>query len=283
MFGPVLAALTCPVCGVDLHAAASGLRCAAGHSFDAARQGYVNLLAGLGRAGLGADDPDAVAARVDFLTAGHFSAVAEGLAKYAADAWPGAGLIVDAGAGPGLYLATVLDALPEAHGLAVDSSTAALRRAAKAHPRAAAIGWDLREPLPLHDGCAGLVLNVFAPRNAEEYARVLRPDGSLLVVTPAPDHLGELIEPLGLIRVDADKAARLAASLEPWFAPADSRPVRYRLSLDRAAVRTLVEMGPNAHHVFPLELTRRLAELPDAIEVSVSVLISQHWPLGAVA
>ncbi|MGQ0467285.1 MAG: putative RNA methyltransferase [Sporichthyaceae bacterium] len=283
MFGPVLAALTCPVCGVDLHAAASGLRCAAGHTFDAARQGYVNLLAGLGRAGLGADDADAVAARVAFLTAGHFLAVAEGLAKVAVRAWPGTGLVLDAGAGPGHYLAAVLDALPEAHGLAVDSSPAALRRAARAHPRAAAIGWDLREPLPLHDGCAGLVLNVFAPRNAEQYARVLRPDGSLLVVTPAPDHLGELIEPLGLMRVDADKAARLAASLEPWFAPVDSHAVCYRLRLDRSAVRTLVGMGPNAHHVFPLELAHRLDELPEPVDVTVSVLVSHHRPLGAVA
>lgn len=283
MFGPALAALTCPVCGVDLHAAASGLRCASGHSFDAARQGYVNLLSGLGRAGLGADDSDAVAARVAFLTAGYFSAVAEGLTKAAADAWPDAGLVLDAGAGPGYYLAAVLEGLPDAHGLAVDSSPAALRRAAKVHPRASAIGWDLREPLPLRDASVGVILNVFAPRNGEQYARVLRTDGSLLVVTPAPDHLGEVIEPLGLMRIDADKAARLTASLEPWFAPVGETSVRYRLAMDRAEVRTLVLMGPNAHHVFPLELERRLGELPDRIEVTVAVQIARHRPLGDAA
>jgi 23S rRNA (guanine745-N1)-methyltransferase len=177
----------------------------------------------------------------------------------------------------------VLDALGEAHGLAVDSSAAALKRAARVHPRAEAIGWDLREPLPLHDGCAGLVLNVFAPRNAEEYARVLRPDGSLIVVTPAPDHLAEVISPLGLIRVDADKAARLAAVLEPYFAPVAEHPVRYRVRLPREAVGTLVAMGPNAHHVFALELERRLAELSDEVDLTVSVLIGRHRPLGAVA
>ncbi len=283
MFGPVLAALTCPVCGSDLAAAPAGLRCPTGHSYDAARSGYVNLLAGLGRAGLGADDPNAVAARVDFLTEGHFSAIADALAGMAVLSWPGAGLVVDVGAGPGYYLAAVLGALPDAHGLAVDSSAAALKRAARAHPRAAAIGWDLRERLPLHDGTVGVLLNVFAPRNAEQYARVLRPDGSLLVVTPAPDHLGELIEPLGLMRVDADKAARLAASLEPWFAPVEEHPVSRRLVLPRAAVGTLVAMGPNAHHVFPLELERRLAGLSDEVEVTASVLISRHRPLGAVA
>ena len=68
-------------------------------------------------------------------------------------------------------------------GLAVDVSKPALRRAAQAHPRAAAIRADLWRRLPVSDGVAALILNVFAPRNGPEYHRVLRPDGLLLVVT----------------------------------------------------------------------------------------------------
>ena len=48
---------------------------------------------------------------------------------------------------------------------------------------------------------------------------MLRPEGRLVVVTPAADHLGELVGPLGLLRVDPDKAARLAATLEPHLEP----------------------------------------------------------------
>src|SRR5882757_4304178 len=65
--------LICPVCRADLTMSQTGLCCAAGHSFDRARQGYVNLAAAVGKAALGADSAAAVAARVDFLTAGHFS------------------------------------------------------------------------------------------------------------------------------------------------------------------------------------------------------------------
>ncbi|HEY3604831.1 MAG TPA: rRNA (guanine-N1)-methyltransferase [Sporichthyaceae bacterium] len=268
-------ALRCPVCRAAFAATPNGLRCAAGHSFDRARQGYVNLAAGLGRAGLGADDAAAVEARAAFLAAGHFTPILDALRPTACAQWPG-GLVVDAGAGPGYYLTAVLDALPTAEGLAIDSSAPALRRAARCHPRAVAVGWDLREPLPLADGCVGLLLNVFAPRNGAEYARVLRADGALLVVTPGPGHLGELVAAVGLISVDVDKPARLAAALEPWFEPGPAQRVSALLSLSRGAVAAVVGMGPNAHHLAAGELAQRTAALAEPVAVTLEVDVAVY-------
>jgi 23S rRNA (guanine745-N1)-methyltransferase len=272
------AALRCPVCRAAFAATSSGLRCVAGHSFDRARQGYVNLAAGLGRPGPGADGAAAVAARASFLTSGHFAALVAVIVDTARASWPGAGLVLDAGSGPGHYLAAVLDALPAAEGLAIDSSAPALRRAARCHPRARAVGWDLREPLPVADGCIGLLLNVFAPRNGAEYARVLRPDGALLVVTPGPGHLGELIGPLGLISVDAHKPARLAAALDRWFAPVSARRLTAPMALSRDAVRAVVAMGPNAHHVDPDRLAGRVATLREPVAVTLEVDVAVSRP-----
>jgi 23S rRNA (guanine745-N1)-methyltransferase len=248
------------------------LRCPAGHCFDVARQGYVNLLAGLGRRPLNADDGSAVAARVEFLTRGHFAPLAGELAAVAADCWPG-GLVVDAGSGPGYYLAAVLDAIPDACGVAVDSSAAALRRAARAHARAAAVGWDLREPLPLRDAVAGVVLDVFAPRNPAEYARVLRADGALLVVVPGPTHLAELVAALGLIGVDAAKPARLAATLDPLFESIGDKVIGYHVDLTRDQVRAAVAMGPNAWHLSADVLAERVAGLPKRTRVTVDAVL----------
>ncbi len=103
--------------------------------------------------------------------------------------------------------------------------------------------------LPVRDGAVDRVLVVFAPRNGPEIARVLRPDGRLVVVTPAADHLAELVGPLGLLRVDPDKAARLAATLEPHLEPVADGGAPRGLRLDRAAVATLVGMGPHARHL----------------------------------
>jgi 23S rRNA (guanine745-N1)-methyltransferase len=54
-----------------------------------------------------------------------------------------------------------------AAGLALDVSAVALKRAARAHRRLGAAVWNLWEPWPVASGSAAVVLNVFAPRNAE--------------------------------------------------------------------------------------------------------------------
>jgi 23S rRNA (guanine745-N1)-methyltransferase len=268
-----LALLRCPHCGAGLEREGEAVRCGEGHAFDVARQGYLSLLADPAQGG---DTAEMVAARERVLAAGHFDRLAGELAAAIARAleaeprpW-----VVDLGAGTGWYLARVLDRLPGAAGIALDLSKPALRRAARAHPRAAAAGCDAWGPLPLRDGLAAAVLDVFAPRNPPEIARVLRPGGTLAVVTPAEDHLGELVAPLGLLTVDARKDERLGQQLEPDLKATDRRELRWKLQLDRAGVRDVVAMGPSAFHIPAAELDDRVAALPDPIEVTAAVTIT---------
>ncbi|SBT68852.1 23S rRNA m(1)G-748 methyltransferase [Micromonospora sediminicola] len=278
----ILGRLRCPVCAEPLAEATAGttraLRCPRGHSFDTARQGYVNLLAG--RTPHSGDSADMVSARSDFLAAGHYDTVATALASVATrvapdDPYP---LVVDAGAGTGHYLAAVLAALPDAHGLALDVSKPALRRAARAHPRAAAALADTWQRLPLADRSVAVLLNVFAPRNGPEFHRVLDPAGALLVVTPAVDHLAELVDALDLLRVDPDKADRVAGSLAGHFAEESVTEHRARLTLTRAEVTTLVGMGPSAWHADPGRLAARVAGLPEPAPVTLAVRLGVHRP-----
>ncbi|MFG3703725.1 putative RNA methyltransferase [Micromonospora sp. NPDC047670] len=280
--------LRCPVCGQPLAEATAGtaraLRCPRRHSFDVARQGYVNLLAG--RAPHAGDTAEMVAARADFLAAGHYDLISAALAAAATDAvgrvraarpeaYP---LVVDAGAGTGRHLAAVLAALPDAMGLALDVSKPALRRAARAHPRAAAALADTWQRLPLADAGTAVLLNVFAPRNGAEFHRVLDPDGSLLVVTPAEDHLAELVGALGLLRVDPDKADRVAESLGGRFTEVATAEHRRALALTGPEVATLVGMGPSAWHTDPAGLAARLTALPEPVRVSVAVRLTVWRP-----
>jgi SAM-dependent methyltransferase len=171
----VLDQLACPVCGEGLARRDATLRCRNGHSFDVARQGYVNLLTGAVPAGLG-DSAAMVAARADFLAAGHYRPITEALVRAAG----GARRIVDVGAGPGHHLAAVAGAVPGRRGLALDASKHAARRAARAHPRVEAVVADVWRGLPLRDGAVDAVLDVFAPRHGAEFARVLAPGGALI-------------------------------------------------------------------------------------------------------
>jgi SAM-dependent methyltransferase len=274
----VVGCLACPVCGAGLVRAAGALRCAAGHSFDIARQGYVSLLpAGSKAAG---DTASMVAARAGFLAAGHYAGLAgdlAGLAAGLAGELPG-GCVADIGAGTGYYLAEVLGRLPGRAGLAVDASRFALRRAARAHPRIGAVAADAWARLPVADGAAALALNVFAPRSGTELARILRPRGVLLVVTPDPDHLAELAGPLRLVSVDPRKDERLAAKLGPYFGMTARHRYRTALTLGHKDIEAAVAMGPSAWHADAATAASRVAALPDSLTVTVSVTMSVFRP-----
>jgi 23S rRNA (guanine745-N1)-methyltransferase len=270
--------LRCPVCGGPVTLGDGVVRCETGHSFDVARQGYVNLVPGR------ADTAEMVEAREAFLAAGHYRRLSKELAEEARAASGGADsaaggagyAVLDLGAGTGHHLAQVLDALPALPGIAVDASPAALRRAARSHPRAAAIGADAWKPLPLGDGVAAVILSVFAPRNAAEMARILAPGGALVAATPTTRHLYELVGPLGLLSVPDDKEDRLDDQLASHFTLARRRTIEHAMFLTRDEAAQLVRMGPSAWHVDEQSVAERLAALPDPLTVTASVTLSRY-------
>lgn len=272
--GSALAALRCPVCEGALRLDVAQTRCPNKHSFDVARQGYLNLTTG-GTQARTADTAAMVAARQSFLGAGHYRRIADELTRVLAehDAPDRNGLVVDLGGGTGYYLAAVLDALPDRIGVCVDLSAPALRRAARAHPRVAAVAADVWGRLPLADGAASSVLNVFAPRDADEIERVLSPGGTLVVATPESAHLQELIEPLGLLTVDPRKADRLTETFRR-FQPIDRVLVSEQLRLAHRDIENLVGMGPSAAHVDAPEMADRIGRLTDPTAVTVAVHIA---------
>ena len=273
MLSDVIDRLACPLCAGDVWITAGCVRCAAGHSFDIARQGYVNLLPGGARAGT-ADTAEMVRARGEFLGAGHYAALSGRVRDLVVPRLGAGSCVLDAGAGTGHYLAAVLDGAPESAGLALDVSKYALRQAVRRHPRIGAAVWDVWRPFPVRDGAAAVILNVFAPRNGPEFRRILRPDGILLVVTPGPDHLRELVGPLGLLSVDEHKRERIDDVLGGHFIPAGTERHQVPMSLTRAEAAALIGMGPSAHHIPPPELAGRLEQLPDPLPVTASFEIA---------
>jgi 23S rRNA (guanine745-N1)-methyltransferase len=252
----LLPVLACPVCAEPLARTAPGQAgCANGHRYDEARQGHLTLLPARRRA-LTADTPEMVDARLRFLGRGHYAPVERALAAVvAASTTPG--VVLDVGSGPGTYLAHALDAAgspdvagPDGRlGVALDLSAVAIRRAARIHARAGAVVGDVTERLPVVDQAAAVVLDVFAPRNQSEYARVLHPEGVLVVVTPRAGHLAELAE--ATISVDPEKERRLHESLTPSFVQRSSEDLTWTMDLDADDVHDVVHMGPSHHHVAP--------------------------------
>ncbi|WP_426995821.1 methyltransferase domain-containing protein [Pseudarthrobacter sp. N5] len=249
----------------------AALRCPVGHSFDAAKQGYFNLLVGRGTV-FEADSASMVAARFEFLEGGHYRPLAEAVAASVAPALAGdKPVVLDAGTGTGHYLRCTLDTILARHSavaaIALDISKFALRRAARMNPEAANLVCDVWQPLPVADAAVDAVTVVFAPRNPAEFARVLRPAGLLVVVTPRPGHLAEIAARTGMLGIEPDKDERLAESMGGHFHLNLARDLDLQLSLSPTDVENLAYMGPAGHHLNRASLTGRLAGLAAVTDV----------------
>ena len=122
----------------------------------------------------------------------------------------------------------VLDALPDGSGWASTPRSAPCAPRPRRTPAPPPLTWDVFRPFPIASASVDLVLDVFAPRNPEEFHRVLREDGRLIVARPDDDHLAELrgrVE--AMVDVDPDKEERLSRALDPHFELTGTERISY--------------------------------------------------------
>ncbi len=254
------------------------LVCAAGHSFDAARQGYFNLLVGKGTA-FEADTAEMVAARVSFLESGHYRPLADAVAAAVVPLLPAkAATVLDSGTGTGHYLRVVLDtaeaASAQVTAIGLDISKFALRRAARLNPEAVNLVCDVWQPLPVGDDAVDVVTVIFAPRNPSEFARVLRPGGHLVVVTPRAGHLSAIAEQAGMLGIEPGKDDRLVDAMSAQFSVEAVHDLDIPLVLSAREVADLAYMGPAGHHLDRAALAARLAAVESSTAVEARFRIS---------
>lgn len=186
----------CPICKRKLKLSNNSYKCQNMHSFDIAARGYVNLLLTKGRNPAKAgDDPMMIKARTDLLDTGVYFPLTAELCTVLTDALSGRKLpfVIDSGCGEGYYTVTLAKALPEASFFGIDISKSGIAHAASRAKAAGLSNLSLAVAssfsLPFREGFADAVISVFAPVTNDEYARVLKKGGRLIVVSPTERHL----------------------------------------------------------------------------------------------
>ncbi len=278
------ALLVCPYCGGELARHGGALSCAKSHSFDLARNGYVNLDTGRHPG----DTKEMLLARRAFLDDGHYlplslainQRIAAHLLRHAAGTpkVERCATILDAGCGEGYYtrgLSAHLATCPELASEAVelfglDISRDGIRMAANRRTGGLIpffIAADLKTGLPFRTGSLQVLFDVFAPRNPADFARVLVPGGLLLVVIPGPDHLKEVRERLPLLNIEKDKHERVLSQFSSTFSLQERYDLRYELSLAPAAIDLLMTMTPTRRQVHPT------SPLSESLRVTASFIL----------
>jgi len=277
-------ALACPLDGGALQRHGTSWRCAAGHSFDIASQGYTHLLPVQNKRSRDpGDSKEMIAARRRFLEAGVYQPIADAVAEATlADLAPGTTTrCLDAGCGEGYYLRQLATAANQ-HGhalalLGLDISKWAVLAAAKqdGHTIQWVVGSNAN--LPVLPGTLDRVLCMFGFPVYPEFARVLKPGGLLLQVDAGPDHLRELRE----IIYPSLKPERPAAPTAPagFTALPAAEPVRYTLTLSSPAqIADLLVMTPHLYRASAEGRARAAAleSLSLTVDVSLTRFARKH-------
>ena len=234
--------LICPVCGAQLNQQERTFSCPNRHSFDAARQGYVNLLTVQQKHSLAPGDTrEQVLSRRSFLEAGYYAPIVKTLID-TAKKYGVTGEILDIGCGEGWYSAQLASAL-DLPLTGLDISKEAVRCAAAKYKQARWLCATAAH-IPVPDGAAGLLTSLFALTLAGEFHRVLAEGGLYFQVLAAEDHL------LGLKSIIYDELHHKemdTVPVLPGFARLESIPIRFDFSVEGEQVRNLFSMTP---HVF---------------------------------
>lgn len=262
--------LLCPLCARPLEIEDGAYKCENRHSFDIARQGYVNLLPVQQKHSLHPGDTrDQVLARRSFLDNGHYAPIADALCDMAKGC---SGPILDVGCGEGYYSARLCQSLGAAL-TGLDISKEAVRCAAAKYKNARWLCATAAK-LPVENHSVGLLTSLFALTIPEEFRRVLRPDGAFIQVLAASDHLLGL---KGIIYPHLTEKPKESTPELPGFQLEQTRRVRFSFTVEGQQVGDLLSMTPHVYRISK-EGAARLAAT-DRLTDTASCVLNLYRPL----
>ena len=260
--------LICPVCKKALSDDGSRLFCINRHSFDIARQGYINLLPVQNKHSLNpGDNKEMLLARRRFLDSGKYEpickSVINAIKHYVPSAQP---VIADIGCGEGYYTSMIKQQC-RAHCIGIDVSKDGARMACS---RDKSILWLVAtaSALPIEDNSLDAVTAMFSLFLPQEYSRVLKKDGCAVEITVGNRHLTELKQ---IIYEEVFEQDKRPVPCSDFFYEAEFNENTYQLELDNSELRDLLMMTP---HFWRIRKEKREAlEQTDHLRLTVQYRI----------
>lgn len=265
--------LTCPNCTNRLFKSGKSYRCKQNHSFDLAKEGYLNLLlANQKKSKLPGDSKEMILNREAFLSLGYYDQLVDiiiqkirhGSNDITNDnlSLPANHQVLDLGCGSGFFLRQLVFNGNQKTGL--DISKYAIAKAAKIDKDSTYLVSSYKD-IPILSDSVDVVLNNFAPLDLQEVLRILKPNGRIIKVIPFENHMRQLA---ALIYQtfrphSSDYTKRLSTIKELEIA--DTQTLAYDMKIPKTHALQLIGMTPYYHKFKHMDI-----KLPQEFEVTFS-------------
>ena len=241
MITNILPLLRCPLCGGGFEKRENSLVCAKRHTFDVARQGSVNFVP---QQKENFYKKELFESRAKVFEAGVYRPVIDALTqaidRYVTKENP---VLLDAGCGEGYYTKAVCPERDMTR-IGFDLSKDAIRLAAKGPKTAFFCSADLKN-IPVKDGSADVLLDIFTPANYAEFARVLAPQGLVMKLAPRAGYLKELRRAAShLLRHGEYDGGQVEQYVQEKMNLLEQTAITYTLAVDQETVYHLARMTP---------------------------------------
>lgn len=264
--------LLCPICAGVLTREENICRCDKMHSFDLARQGYVNLLTVQQKHSLHpGDTKEQVLARRRFLGSGFYEPIAKALCRVALESGC-SGPVLDVGCGEGYYSDHLQKAM-NADLLGLDVSKEAVKMAAGKYKNCQFVCGTAAH-LPVKDHAVGLLTSLFAVTLPEEFSRVLQENGVFIQVLAAKDHLMGLKSIIYPTLTDKEKDS---TPVLPGFTLIKSEMIRFTFTVTGEQVLDLLSMTPHIYRISKEGLAR--LQKTQTLTDTASCVLNVYRPL----
>lgn len=275
----IIVKIRCPLCSSDMNVQAlSSLICRNNHTFDIAKQGYVNLLNRLAPTNY---DKQLFHARQKIMTTSNLytelhKKIAEKITKKIV-ARDSPSIMLDAGCGEGSHLQKIIEQTENntIQGIGLDISKEGILLAAKTYKQPIWFVGDLAN-IPLNNQSCHFILNILSPANYVEFKRILRTDGLIIKVIPGKSYLKELREVVFVNETKANyKNEQITSLFKQHFEMVDELYITDSVTLSGEQLKYLVEMTPLTWNVTKEKLQPFLQKTSSEITVDFTVLVGK--------
>ena len=241
-------------------------KCDKGHTYDISKEGYANLLDS--KTGSG-DNDILIKAREKFLSKCYYDKLKETIKEIINEL--NITSFIDCGCGTGYYTEYFSNNINDCYG--IDISKDAVKLASKKHNQNKNIKYFVSscKDIPLKDKSIDLIINIFAPYFNDEFQRILKNNGYLIIASSNEDHLYELKEIIYDNPYYNDHVSKEVIKLDS-FTLIDEKKIKYNITVNNEDLMNLFMMTPYYYKTKEKDINKLNGV--DKLDITVSFNIS---------